>query len=96
METEKVAREILEFSHRDQVIPRYMVDSLAAYVADHRPVGDFLTAVLSNNLRDAVMTADEVNADKLSVYISYLYCLAPSQCWGSPEKVTEWCSYVRE
>ena len=54
------------------------------------PVGHFLTAVLSNNLIDAVGQADEMNLRALPAIVAYIYNEIPSGCWGSPEKVKEW------
>jgi len=58
---------------------------------DHkRPVGDFLTAVLHNNLTEAVARADDENIKNLPAFVGYLYNEAPSLCWGSKERVAEW------
>ena len=71
--------------------PQHMKESLNAYVRTHRPVGDFLTACLSNKLREAVAYADENNSRMLDHIIGYMWNCLPGTCWGSPEKISEWC-----
>jgi hypothetical protein len=52
--------------------------------------GSFLTAVIENNLREALGCADEYNRAALFEIVSWWYNEAPSSCWGSPEKAKEW------
>lgn len=47
-------------------------------------------AVLTNNLRLAVMCADEENEAALCDIVRELWCNAPADCWGSSEKVSAW------
>jgi len=84
------------YEFRGCYIPRRMMEGLRRYIEGHCPVGDFLTAVLENNLSEAVGRADDENASNLAAYIGYLYNEAPSQCWGSPEKVSAWLSEGRK
>lgn len=71
-------------------IPTYMQHSLVAYITTGRPVGDFLTAVLTNDLYGAVNRADHVNVHLLPNYVAFLQSHAPSGCWGSAEDVSAW------
>lgn len=75
---------------RYNLIPPHMMAALVRYIETHEPVGDFLYAVLTNNLRDACHQADDTNLWLLPIYMSYLYNEAPSPCWGSKEKVDKW------
>jgi len=54
------------------------------------PPGDFLTAVLRNNLKEAYARADEENLKALGAILRYLYWEVPAKCWGSEEKVDKW------
>jgi hypothetical protein len=72
------------------VIPGYMKHRLLSYILDGESVGHFLTAVLSNNLKDAVGHADAENLTKLPEYVRYLYNYAPADCWNSPAAVKAW------
>lgn len=67
-----------------------LLDAIDRYVEHRVPVGGFLEAVLTNNLRDAVGRADHLNAPVLQEYVEHLYWCVPSTCWGSPEKVSAW------
>jgi hypothetical protein len=55
--------------------------------------GDFLRAVISNNLKLAFMYADEINTERMKDIVSFWYNEAPMDCWGSEEKVTKWFSH---
>ena len=79
-----------EYSFRGFTVPDYMVGALRDYIENYVPVGGFLTAVLQNDLTEAVGRADDHNTANLPAYVSYLYNNAPRDCWGSPERVTAW------
>jgi len=65
-------------------------DAIDAYVKTGRPVGDFLYAVLTNDLQGANSHADEMNLTMIPVYCRYLYNECPSSCFGSPEIYEAW------
>lgn len=71
-------------------LPQHMHGALERYIDKGIPPGGFLTAVLSNDLRNAVGRADAENRERIGDYVIYLYNDAPSVCWGSPEKVEAW------
>lgn len=71
-------------------IPEYMHGGLLRYIVDGIGPGDFLSAVLANDLREACGRADGVNRHLLWQYVRWLYNEAPSGCWGSPEEVDHW------
>ena len=71
-------------------IPFYMYDGLIFWILYGELPGDFLTAVLKNDLKEAIARADDINRDRLRNYVQFLYNEAPNQCWGSPEKVKAW------
>jgi len=78
------------YKFRDFVIPDHMMDGLTRYIESGIPPGHFLSAVLSNDLYEAVSRADDENVKILPAYIGYLVNEAPSNCWGSREKVKAW------
>jgi hypothetical protein len=82
-----------EFNGRH--IPARMADGLQRWIERGIPPGSFLTAVLENNLKEAVCRADEENLFNLPAYVGYLYNEAPAPCWGSPEKVSAWAESMR-
>ena len=71
-------------------IKQSTLDSLARYVEQHIPTGDFLRAVLENDLMEACGRADEENAIALFQICAYVYNQLPASCHGSPEKVKKW------
>lgn len=52
--------------------------------------GGFVTAVLENNLREALGRADEDNRQDIFDIVSYCYNEIPEPCWGSEEKMKAW------
>lgn len=85
-----VADELKNFRFCDKTIPEYMHHSISEYVDRGTPPGDFLRSVLCNNLRDAVVYADDTNMWLLPVYTAFIHDNAPSECWGTKAKVYEW------
>jgi hypothetical protein len=79
-----------EYTSFGQTIPPHMLSSLNAYIEFGQHVGHFLTAVLENNLSEAVGRADDENVKLLPAYVRYLYNEAPQGCWGSKAKVVAW------
>ncbi len=67
-------------------------EALDRYVSHHCPTGDFLYAVLCNDLRESFWRADEENMADLYDIVSYCYNEIPSTCCGSKEKVELWLS----
>lgn len=71
-------------------IPEHMQPTMKEYIEHRIPPGSFLQPVLENDLRTACEMADDENRYRLFDYIYFLYHKAPSECWGSPEKVHDW------
>lgn len=71
-------------------IPNFTREQIDQYVKTGQPVGDFLWAVLTNNLLDTFRRADDGNLNALVAIVTYLYQNVPSECWGSPENVSNW------
>jgi hypothetical protein len=74
----------------DYEIPDRILAGIERYTEKHIKPGDFLLAVFQNDFVDAVARADPDTAVNLKAYMGYLYNVAPSDCWGSPEKVKAW------
>lgn len=71
-------------------VPEHCRQGLIDYLRYGLPPGHFLQAVLSNDLREACGRADERNQRALYDYVYVLYNYAPSEAWGSPERVSAW------
>jgi hypothetical protein len=83
------------YTFRGFVIPERMAPALDAWIEHGKLPGEFLQAVLCNDLRDAISRADRENLVALPAYIGYLYNEAPGGCWGSPAKVDAWQAKFR-
>ena len=74
------------------LIPTHMHEGMAIWLVHGRVPGDFLTAVLSNDLMGAVGRADDINRHRLFNYAAYFYNYAPPGSYGSPEAVRAWAA----
>ena len=76
------------------MIPTHTQAALNRYVNNHIPPGGFLTAVLTNNLFDAIAHADKENILALKEICQYVYNEIPGACWGSKEKMHKWTTML--
>jgi hypothetical protein len=70
-------------------IPQHHLHSIRLYVEHGCQPGSFLTAVLSNDLKGAVTSADTESLAALPAIVRYCYHELPWEVWGSPERVSE-------
>lgn len=75
---------------RLNTLPLHMWASITDYILFGRPVGGFLMALLSNDLKETVARADDVNRDCLLTWVRFLVNDMPADSQGSPESVAEW------
>jgi hypothetical protein len=69
----------------------YMTDGLKLYVERGILPGDFLIALLSNDLLEAYRRADDNNTAAMRDWASFLHNQLPRGCHGSREAVQAWC-----
>ena len=74
----------------ESIVPEHLHEGLIEYIAARQPCGQFLTAVLSNDLKDACAYADGISTVALKQIVWFLFNFAPGKCWGSPEVVAAW------
>lgn len=72
------------------ILPEHMRGAARDYVERGLAPGSFLTAVLSNNLKEAFGRADHINTQSMSDWARWLIWYCPSGAQGSPEKVAAW------
>lgn len=72
------------------VFPEASAESLYEYVQNGRRTGDFLEAVLVNDLYAAVNSADSTNSNLLREYVMFLYNHVPMVCRGSLDRYRKW------
>lgn len=71
-------------------IPPAILAGLEAHRDKRQPTGDFLTAVLENNLTRAVGLADDFSMSALKDIVMWCYWELPAPAWGSRVKVDAW------
>lgn len=74
----------------DRPVKESTLNALIRYRDRGIKPGDFLTAVLENNLMRSFGLADSYNRATLFQITSFLYNEMPSNSWGSPEIVRAW------
>lgn len=80
----------MSYQYRGFVVSDEMLESLTAYAERGRPVGDFLTAVLSNDLMEACGRADDFNLSNLPAFCAWVYNECPGPAHGSRQMVHDW------
>ena len=98
MTMEDLARFIAEDRelNPDRPIREDIKEALDNYASFGRPLGDFLTAVVENDLFEALARADSYNRATIYQICRYVYNELPSTCWGSPEKVEAYYAGFRQ
>lgn len=84
------------YAYRGTVIPLRIAEAIDRWVHQGAEPGQFLHAVLCNDLREALGRADPECGAALHAMVVYLYNEAPSRCWGSPEKVAAWAALFEQ
>lgn len=82
----KGVRELFNYN----ILPEHMQGAAQRYVEQGIPPGGFLEAVICNNLKEAIMRADDINADHLKDFVMFFYNETPGDCWGSREAMIKW------
>lgn len=75
-------------------VPARTLDALYYYTTERRPVGDFLKAVLSNNLFGAIAHADEENAQALGDIVRVIFNHLPTVATGCEQAVEDWLTPI--
>jgi len=70
-------------NHRSLECPPEIRASLYLYAREGVPTGDFLRAVLANDLCLAIQHADPVNYQHLYAICMFVFGDLPPACWGS-------------
>lgn len=77
-------------------IPMHMRRGLLDYLRYGTRPGQFLEAVLSNDLAEAAARADAENQQALYEYVFVLTNYAPCAAWGGPDSFQGWLDKGRE
>ena len=71
-------------------LPDYMVPAVFNYLENRKRPGEFLSAVIQNDLFGAISNADDQNRRVIRSWVKLLYNEFPVNAWGSEEKLTLW------
>ena len=71
-------------------LPRHLQGGVKRYIEQGVPPGDFLTAVITNNLHLAISHADSTSLAALPDIVRFFYNESPGGCWGTREKMKKW------
>ncbi len=78
------------------LIPEHCREGMRLYMEHGILPGDFMQAVISNNLVEAFFRADDINVHRMLDYAHFLYWEAPSMSWGSEDKMYAWAKKQRD
>ena len=76
-------------------IPEHCQKGMKRYIEHGIIPGDFLQAVICNNLVESFARADGTNILCLFDYACFLYNEIPTSAWGSEEKMMKWSEAKR-
>ncbi len=88
---EQMYRDLLESSE----VPPTLHNGLVLYLTQGIRPGSFLTAVLSNQLVQAVNAGDESSLAALVPLVRWLYMAAPALSWSSESNMQAWIQMNR-
>lgn len=74
------------------LIPAHMHDGVTRWIENGFMTGDFMTALMSNDLIEAMGRADDDNANAMRNWCIFLVSYAPRGCFGSISRVSNWRS----
>lgn len=72
------------------LLPEHLREGSKRYIEYGILPGDFLQAVICNNLRESFARADDINIPRMFDIVSFFYNEAPQPCWGTKEKMNKW------
>jgi hypothetical protein len=77
-------------------IPENTEANIRRYVNYRIDPGDFLKAVLTNDLFEAYNRADEDNIVAMFFIVRFIFNQVPRCCWGEKETVRDWMNGDRD
>lgn len=75
-------------------LPEHIQGAVKRYVKHGIIPGDFLQAVICNDLAESFGRADDINIERMSDIVGFFYNEAPGECWGSRAKMMAWAEKV--
>jgi len=96
MENEQTEKLIEYYNNKIEVgflelgLPDHMKGGVSRYILQGIKPGGFLTAILSNDLKEAAGRADSSNQRMLFEWASFIVNYIPAPSQGGPEQVNDW------
>ena len=91
MEDSEKVSQLKKIMYNDYpLIPSYMYEGVINYILYRVEPGDFLSAIIKNDLKGAVNLADDDNIRALAAYVRFFYNHTPADCWGGEDKFNAW------
>ena len=86
----RLKKEMKDFSMQGKQVPGHLQFGIINYIANGQIPGDFLTAVICNDLGKALAHADKTSMEGLPAVYGFFYNRAPSVCFGSEKNMENW------
>jgi len=81
---------LVQMGRPDTFVPPHDRESLIMYILIGQPTGDFLYAILTNDLQSAVGRADMLNTIHFATLVRWVFNYAPMNCKGTPAAYDAW------
>jgi len=76
-------------------IPEHCRRGMKRYIEEGVIPGDFLQAIICNDLVESFGRADDINTAHMRDYCDFLYNEVPTPAWGSDAKMIAWAKAKR-
>lgn len=76
-------------------LPEHIQGGVQRYIEHGIIPGDFLQAVICNDLKESFGRADDTNIKRMFDIVSFFYNEAPAGCWGSRKIMTAWSEKIK-
>jgi hypothetical protein len=80
----------LRFEGEYAAIPERMRGGIIRWVEEGLPPGNFLSAIIRNDLSWTLAAADAENRELIPLYVRWFHWEAPAACHGSSEAAKAW------
>lgn len=84
------------YTFNEFYIQDHMMEAIKRYVEDGIKPGDFLQAIICNDLKETIWRADEKNQKNLTAFVAYFYNEVPASIYGTKEKMETWINFKQE
>lgn len=74
---------------------RYAIEAINRYIMHGDIQGSFITAVLANDLKNAVSNADNENINTIPALVVYLTWNVPAYAWGDYDNLDDYRARLR-